>query len=239
MKETKPLKCVLVEDDSFARRILEQLIHKSKDLEWVASFDSASGALAFFRSGNTPDVLFLDVELDGDSGIELMKQLPYVPNVIFTTAHEHFAFVAFEMGAIDYLKKPITQDRFTTALRRLKKAGIKPVVNETSIEAGSDYLFFKSGRSVIKIKTDAILYFKASKDYVKVVTVDKSNMILMTMKSIMDKLNPDQFIRINKSHIVNWSKVDRIEGDAVFIGSMEIAISRSIKKEIKERFKVI
>jgi DNA-binding LytR/AlgR family response regulator len=239
MKETKTLKCVLVEDDPFAKRILEQLIHKSRDLEWIASFDNATSALTFFRSGNAADVLFLDVELDGDSGIDLLKQLPYTPNVIFTTAHEQFAFVAFEMGAIDYLKKPISQERFATALKRLKKAGIKPVVNELITESASDYLFFKSGRSVIKIKTDDILFFKASKDYVKVVTTDKSNMILMTMKSIMDKLNPDQFIRINKSHIVNWSKVDRIEGDSVFISSLEIAISRSIKKEIKDRFKVL
>ena len=225
------LKCVLVEDDPLARLILTALIKPQANLMLVSAFDNSNDVLRYFSTHTDVDLLFLDVELNGSSGIEMYKQLPYKPDVIFTTAHESFAFTAFELGAIDYLKKPITAERFTNALTRLAKT--KATLAKEPVTASTNMsLVFKEGRNMITLNSSDILFFEASKDYVKVVTVNKTHMILITMKELQQKLNAELFLRINKSYIVNKEKISRAENENLYIQQYGFKVSRMLKKDI-------
>lgn len=228
----KTLKCVLVEDDPLASAIFKALIKPHGHLFFAAEFDNTKEALHYFSENIDVDLLFLDVELNGTSGIDIYKQLPYKPDVIFTTAHESFAFTAFELGAIDYLKKPITAERFTNALARLAKT--KAANEKDSIPHNNNNisLIFKEGRNMITLNSADVLFFEASKDYVKVVTATKSHLVLITMKELQQKLKPELFLRINKSYIVNKEKITKIEGEKVHINKYGFKISRILKKEI-------
>lgn len=225
------LKCVLIEDDALARAILLQLIEAHKNLIVAACFENIKDTLAFFNSNSDIDLLFLDVELKNESGIQLYEQLPYKPAVIFTTAHEAFAFTAFELGAVDYLKKPITQERFSSALLRLAKVKDAPSLT-AEIANRNLKLIFKEGRSMITINSSDVLFFEASKDYVKVVTAVKSYMVLITMKELQQKLKPELFLRINKSYIVNKDKITKVENENVYIQQYGFKVSRMLKKDI-------
>lgn len=228
------LKCVLIEDDAIARAILMQLIEPHKDLLLAASFENIKDTLTYFDTNPDIDLLFLDVELNKESGIELYAQLPYKPAVIFTTAHESFAFTAFELGAIDYLKKPITQERFTNALTRLVKIKTSPNTF-TDQQSRNLNLVFKEGRTMITLNSADVLFFEASKDYVKVVTAAKSHMVLITMKELQQKLKPELFLRISKSYIVNKEKITRVDNEKVHIQQYGFKVSRMLKKDITKQ----
>lgn len=228
------LKCVLIEDDPLAAAILKQLIEPHNELMLTASFDNITNALAYFDANTDIDLLFLDVELNKESGIKLYEQLPYKPDVIFTTAHEGFAFTAFELGAVDYLKKPITQERFKNALLRLSKT--KTIANIIPEKKTSNLnLIFKEGRSMITLNSSDVLFFEASKDYVKVVTLSKNHMVLITMKELQQKLNPELFLRINKSYIVNRQQITKVESEKICIQQYSFKISRMLKKEVGKK----
>lgn len=226
------LKCVIVEDDALARAILMQLIAPYKELSVAAGFDTINDTLAYFNNNPDVDLIFLDVELKNESGIELYGLLPYKPAVIFTTAHEGFAFTAFELGALDYLKKPITKERFAEALKRLLNVTktASPVTGQE--QDRNPPLILKEGRNTITLNSADVLFFEASKDYVKVVTAAKSHLVLITMKELQQKLNPDQFLRISKSYIINKERVRGIESETVYIQQYGLKISRMLKKEI-------
>jgi len=228
------LKCVLIEDDALARAILMQLIEPHKDLFLAACFENIKDTLTFFDTNPDIDLLFLDVALNKESGIELYEQLPYKPAVIFTTAYESFAFTAFELGAIDYLKKPITQERFTNAITRLVK--IKTSTNTFADQQSRNLnLVFKEGRTMLTLNSADVLFFEASKDYVKVVTAAKSHMVLITMKELQQKLKPELFLRISKSYIVNKEKITKVDTQKVYIQQYGLKLSRMLKKDIAKQ----
>lgn len=226
------IKCVVLEDDPISKAIMLRLIQQHPDMELLASFSASEAAANWFALHRNADLLFMDVELNGQSGINLYRALPYKPDLIFTTAHEDFAYTAFELGAIDYLKKPITQERFARAMERLKAArgNAQPAAQEMS---EVQTLFLKEGRSFIRLRLCDVLFFEASRDYVKVVTNEKSHMILMTMSSMMEKLDPEIFLRVGKSYIVNKQKVMGLDNGMLLIDQHRITVSRKLKKTVK------
>ena len=225
------IKCVVVEDDPISRAIINMLIDQHEGLALLASFSNAEEAASWFQLHRDADLVFMDIDLNGVSGINLYRQLPYKPNIIFTTAHEDFAFTAYELGAVDYLKKPITSDRFLRSLTRLKKnvSSISPA----DARPPSQTLFFKEGRNFLSVRFTDILFFEAARDYVKVVTAEKTHMVLITMIELERKLDPALFIRVSKSYIVNKHKVVKLDAGFVYINQHPISISRQKKQEIK------
>lgn len=221
------INCVLVDDDPVARAVLTILIKQHDHLTIAAEFDNATDTLNYFSQNHKIDIVFLDVELNGFSGIDLYYQLPFQPSVIFTTSFEHFAFTAFELGAVDYLKKPLTPVRFNNALLRLQKA-----IENNNREST---LSFKEGRGFLKLNSSDILFFEASKDYIKIVTQNKSHLVLLTMKSLENKLNSKNFIRVNKSYIINKEKITKTDGENIYIQQYGFRMSRMLKKSITDR----
>lgn len=230
--KTSAIKCVVVEDDPVARAVMNKLIEDHDDLVLLASFSNARDAATWFQLRRDAEIVFMDVDLNGESGIALYRQLPYRLDIIFITAHEDFAFAAYELGAIDYIKKPVTRERFLRSFLRLQRTirSSAPAHSETPDE---QTLFFKEGRSFVRLRMSDILFFEASRDYVKIVTEEKYYMVLMTMNEMETKLNAAEFIRVSKSFIVNKSKVMKIENGALYVNQYTINISRKKKQEVK------
>ena len=226
------LNCVILEDEPLARAVLVSLLQSQPNLTLLAAFSRAEEATDFFLTHPEVDLLFLDVELNGTSGIDFYRQLPYKPAVIFTTAYETFAFTAFELGAVDYLKKPIDPVRLQQACSKITKT-TKPVAVKPADAA--DLLYFKQGRNNLAVERASILFFEASKDYIKIVTETKSYLVLLTMKALQQQLNEEEFIRINKSYILNKAKITKTENSEVYIQQYGFTISRMLKKDIQHK----
>lgn len=230
--KTSAIKCVVVEDDPVARAIINKLITDHDAFVLLASFSNAREAAYWFQLHRNVDIIFMDVELKGESGIQLYQQLPYCPDIIFITAHEDFAFAAYELGAIDYIKKPVTRERFLRSFSRLQRS-IRSSTPANSETAEGQTLFFKEGRTFVRLRMREILFFEASRDYVKIVTEEKYYMVLMTMNEMETKLDAAEFIRVSKSFIVNKHKIIKVENGTLYINQYAINISRMKKQEVK------
>lgn len=229
------LQCLIIEDDPLAGIILEQLILTRTNLKISGVFEDANLAYEFLSKSDFKGLLFLDIELKNGSGIEMVQKLKSIPDIIFTTSHENFAFTAYELGAIDYLRKPISPVRFDMAVERYKLNHALKKSEQTTATVPEEYLFFKTGKDLFKLKMNAIFYFEASKDYVKIHTETGSYLILSTMKELEARLSASKFIRIGKSYIVNAVLIDRISGSQVYIRKNSLKISRSYLQEVKEK----
>lgn len=225
--------CVIVEDDPLACIILEQLILARTNLKLAGVFEDARLAYDFLNTKKFSGLLFLDVELKNGSGIEMVQKLRSTPDIIFTTSHENFAFTAYELGAIDFLRKPITPKRFDMAVERYKlNRALKASPKNDNTE---EYLFFKTGKDLFKLKISEIFFFEAARDYVKIHAASGAHLILSTMKDLEAKLNTDIFLRISKSVIVNTTLVSRVSGNIIYINKASQKISRSYISQVKEK----
>ena len=170
-----------------ARRLVEVKGH----------FLNVADALAFLDKENV-DLIFLDVEMPGATGFELMDSLTYRPKVILTTSKTEYAFDAFQYHVDDYLKKPFTYKRFLESIEKIQKVG---ATTEVSVEA--DHLFIKVDTKLVKLMNNDILYVESMGDYVKFVTPEKKYVSLNTLKNLEEKLSKSSFLKVHRSYIVN------------------------------------
>lgn len=227
------IRYLIIEDDPLAAKHIEKLCSTQPDLELAGTAANATEAEQLLRNVNA-DLVFLDIELAGSSSLQVIRSLPTVPQIIIITAHEQFAFEAFELNAIDYLKKPVTKARFEQALQRFR------AINTTADNSvTSQSLFIKVSNSLVSVQFEKILFFESIKDYVKVVTEDKAHIIYSTMKSLEEKLPDNIFIRVNRSFIVNMNKVKMIANNHVHVGTESIPISKSCKDEFFNKVRLL
>ena len=227
------LKCIIIDDDPLACSLLEELIKQKKELRLMAALHTAEEASSFLLLHKDIDLIFLDIDLNGSSGITFLRKQKQCYNVIFTTSHEEFALVAFELGAIDYLKKPFSKERFNKAAGRLLKQVVSKNHNHEQLTV-KEQMFFKTGRTFKNVALNDILFFKGSKDYIKVVTGNDSMLVLMTMQEMMTKLDPQRFMRTGKSYIVNREYIKYISGNELTVGEYKIPVSRAYLNTVKE-----
>ncbi len=222
------LKCVVVEDEKIAREGICDYIEKTAFLELVDSFDNSSAAFDFIKNQHV-DILFLDIEMAGMSGMELAKRLSNsAPAIIFTTAYSEYALEGYKVNSIGYLLKPIFFEDFTEAVNKAK------VLFEKQLYPPQRYIHVKSERETIKIATDNILFIRSLQNYVVIHTNDETIMALQTLKSISHEL-PDNFIQTHRSYIVNAKQIERLSGYNIQIGDFTIPISQRMSAEVKER----
>jgi DNA-binding LytR/AlgR family response regulator len=217
------LKCVLVEDDLVARTILSKYIERNRELIKVAEFETADEVLIYLKD-NDADILFVDINLPGMSGMELVKQLNNAYEIIFVTAEEGHAVEAFAHRVTDYLLKPIEPERFEQAIENAAKninAFRKVIENQA-------YIFVKSEGKYIRILLSELLYIEALADYVIFNTGEKKHIVHYTMKGIEKQL-PLNFSRVHRSYIINTSKVEYIEDQNLYINKKSIPIGASYK----------
>lgn len=213
---------LIVEDEPLAADTLREYLREEEDFECVGEVRSGSDAVdAMARL--EPDVLLLDVELPGATGVEVLLRSEQDPAVIFTTAYDQHAVTAFELGAFDYLVKPFGRERFAEALDRVRDRlaaasaeGDEPSSSHRartalSEEDGLERLFVRSADSIVPVDVDDVRRLEASGDYVRVHVEDDSYLVSLAMAEFERRLDPDRFLRIHRSHIVNADHIERVE----------------------------
>lgn len=233
------LKCLIVDDELMARKALERLCDKRNELEVAAICEDAEEALKVLKSQEI-DLLFLDVELPGLNGLQLLDQLPYMPIVIMTTSKTEYAFDAFQYQVNDYLKKPITLPRFMQAIDKiLEQRSSVTAKTDTSTKIESNDIFVKEEGRYIRLAYQDILYIENVGDYAKIRTNRGSHVIYTTMKTLEEKLPASIFFRVHRSFIINLSKIVDIEESNLVIEEKVIPISRANKPELMERINLL
>jgi two-component system response regulator LytT len=211
------MNCLIVDDNPMAQKALEILCNKL-ELNIVSTLNSGEDAIKYLES-NPVDLLFLDIEMGGISGVELLDQLSFPPMVIFTTSKKEYAYKAFEHNAIDYLIKPVD-------MQALKKAVNKAQVLQDQKSSESN-IFIRSDGKLIRLVKDDIQYIENVGNYVKLYVEGKSYMVYSTLKYVTDKLKSDKFIKVHRSFVVNLDKIRDIEDRSIVIGDQVIPVSKS------------
>ena len=230
-----PLKCIAIDDEPLALEVLKRYIDKLPSLQLLQAFDDALSAGEFLRQ-NSPDLLFLDINMPDINGIDLLKSLPVKPMVIFTTAYKQFAHQGFDLDAVDYLVKPISFERFTHAVNKARSAF---QARNTDVESEEDFLFVRSEYKLVKIELGQIDYIENIGDYLKVyINGQKPVMTLMTLKNIATKLPPERFARIHRSYIVPLRRIVSIVNQKVLLSNQtELPVGESYIENLNKWIK--
>ena len=223
------LKYVIIDDDETDRMIIELEAKKFPFLQLSASFTNPIEALDTLAE-NKHDILFLDIEMPGLSGVEFLKKYksPDILSVL-VTSHPEFALEGFELDVFDYLVKPVSSERFATCAMRLHdfcRMRVKSFSFDTEEESNS--IMIKQGYDKFKISLNDILYVEAMRDYTRVVTAEKQYLVLSTLCNFSKKL-PGSFIRIHRSYIVNRDKIESVKKNKISIHSHELSVGKLYK----------
>jgi DNA-binding LytR/AlgR family response regulator len=233
------LRCLLVDDEPPALDILRTYIDATPMLEIAGECHHAMAAFEFIQN-NDIDLIFLDINMPKLTGTEFLRALPSPPRVIFTTAHRDFAVEGFELGAVDYLLKPYSLDRFLRAVHRAinpaQKSSSQFNSTKESVATESErFLYVRADRKMVKIMIDEILYVESLKDYIKIILRDKQVITKQTITSLEEMLPENDFMRIHRSFIVAKKKIDSYSQSSVFVGKAELPVGPLYKHEIGKR----
>jgi two-component system LytT family response regulator len=216
------IRTLIVEDEPLAQRTLRDF---AAEFSWLDIVGVAADGLDALRVINEikPQLIFLDVRIPELSGLEVLRRIDYLPAIVFTTAFEEYAVTAFEFEAIDYLQKPFGRDRFRQTiervLRRMQDSNTEKQTSEKSFDNIAknneliSRLFVRDKRGLIPLPVEEIVRLKAEGDYTKIYTKDKSFLVDSTLKDFSTKLNPENFLRVHRSAVVNLNHITRIEED--------------------------
>jgi DNA-binding LytR/AlgR family response regulator len=232
-------KCLLVDDEPPALKILEQYIAMADQLEIVGSCNNAFQAMELLKKNNI-DIIFLDIQMPKLTGTSFLKTLTHKPQVIFTTAYKEFASDAFDLDAIDYLVKPFSVERFLKAVNKITQLNTTPAEKEKSVNTPDvSFLYFRSERKMIKVFLDDILYVESIKDYIKIYRVsDKPLLVKQSISTIEAMLPQHLFTRVHRSFIVSVVKVTAFTSQDIEIGNIEIPIGRLYSTGLKGIFSI-
>ncbi|PQL91939.1 LytR/AlgR family response regulator transcription factor [Apibacter adventoris] len=230
------MKCIIVDDEPIARLGLAALVDKISQLQLVGSFEDAESASEFMLD-KTVDLAFLDIQMPGINGINFAKKIPRTTLVIFTTAYSEYALDSYDVDAIDYLVKPIEEDRLAKAVQKAV-AYHTLLMNEEKGNMGdikSDHIFVKSERKFFKIYYRDILFIEGLKDYIIIQTENKRIITKMYLKNILELLPHNIFFRINRSYIVNLNRIESFNNNDIFINIYEIGIGNNYREAFFQR----
>ena len=226
------LKCIAIDDEPLALELLEDNISKVPFLKLVASFDSAVKAIPLLQQEQI-DLIFLDIQMPGLTGLQFIQTLTQKPMIILITAYEKYALDGFNLDVLDYLLKPVSLDRFIKACGKANELyQLKNKSNDAVTQA--EYFFVNVDYSMLKVVTKDVKCVEGMKDYIKIhlVSTIKPVVTRMSMKTIEEQLLLPNFIRIHKSYIVSVSQITAIRKNSVFLGNMELPISELYKESV-------
>ena len=236
------IKCLIIDDEPLAQRILERYTQDVSSLEVVQKCNNALDAIEIMKEQKI-DLVFLDINMPKLTGMEFLRSLKHPPLVIITTAYAEFAIQGYELDVVDYLMKPFGMERFLKAIQKVHDI-LKPrehsLPEKLSGESQEDqYIFIKSSKKTYRISLNDILYIEALGDYVKIYTTDRMIISYHSMKNLENLLSPKQFPRIHKSFIVSLSKIDLIEGNQVKLRDRCIPIGTNFKAGFEKLIRTI
>jgi len=217
------INCLIIEDEPLAMERIKSSVLKVPFLNLMACFDNAIEAISFIKVSKV-DLLFLDIQMDGFTGIQLLEALQKRPEVIITTAFDQYALKGFDLNVADYLLKPFTFDRFMQAVTRVYDR-LLPVETPT----GKEILFVKTEYRLEKIYLGDILFIEGMRDYRCIHLNGKNIMTLQTFSELEKELPTNKFCRVHKSFIVAIDKIENIERDRIRICGELIPVSDTFK----------
>lgn len=228
------IRCIIVDDDPMSVRVLGQMVEQTDFLSLAGSFQDPIQAASFLRQHEV-DLILLDMEMPGMTGLEMLATLPVQPLVIVVSSKGEHALAAFDFDVVDYLLKPPTYSRFL-------KAAVKAqgrMTKEVEVEFRGNFIFVKSDSVLVKLDIRDILWVEALADYVAIVTPAKKYVCHSTMKAIEGKLPSGQFVRIHRSYIVRIDKIDAIEDNSVILDSKVIPVGGTYREKLMSQLDFI
>lgn len=225
------LKCIIIDDEPIARKILQEFIEEIDFLELVGQAESPLKAMTLLND-NDIELIFLDINMPKINGIDFLKSSKYTANVIMTTAYAQYAVEAYGLDVLDYLVKPIAFDRFLKACNKAKEIDTLRKNIQNQAKKPNDHFFIKCNNQIEKVFYDELLYAEAMLNYVMLYTTSKKMMVYVTIKNLQEQLPTFIFIKVHKSFIVNKTKIRSIEGNILNIGNEKIAISQGLREKV-------
>lgn len=232
------MNCIIIDDEPLAREAMQMLVEENEQLRLLGMFNNATSASSFMEEQSV-DLVFLDIQMPGITGIEFARTISKRTLIIFTTAYTEYALDSYEVDAIDYLVKPIEPERFEKAVSKALSYHLLLMKEEKeAIEtnASTEYFFVKSDRKYFKVDYADILFIEGLKDYVILQLAEQRIITRMSMKNISELLPQELFIRVNKSYIVNTRHINSFDNNDIFIGNYEVAIGNSYRDAFFEEF---
>ncbi len=238
----KKIKCIIVDDEALARKLLKSYVEQVPHLELIAMCKNPMEATSVLQTESI-DLMFLDIQMPQITGLTFLKTLQKQPLTIFTTAYEKYALEGYTLDVVDYLLKPFGFERFLQAVNRASnRLQIEPTTFSTEtkkeeVPTAKDYILVKSEHRIHRLKYKDILYIQSMQAYVAYYTPKERILSLNTMKKLENTLPTEQFIRIHKSYIVSIDKIELLEGNQVVIGKAKLPIGASYRDRVmKEIF---
>ena len=240
------MNCIIIDDEATARMIITQLCSNVPSLNVLEAFPNAMQAIKYLNQ-NEVDLIFLDIHMPDFTGFDFIETLKNPPKIVLTTSDPKFAIQAFEYDCIvDYLVKPITQERFqkgidkAEAMHDVPATPTIPVSESEKVETSSgNDLYVNIDRRLIKIDIPSIYLVEAKGDYIQVKTEDKNYTVHSTLKKIEEKLPDSLFLKVHRSYIINIKKIIDIEDNSVLIKKDVIPVSRSNRPELMKRLNLL
>lgn len=237
----KKIACLAVDDEPPALEVIKKYVTSIPSLHLVAACNNAVDALAVLQN-NQVDLLLLDIQMPQILGTDFMRTLIYPPRVIFTTAFRKYAVEGFDLDAVDYLLKPISFERFLKAINKVMRLNLPAADNETSdpmqkAEEQNPGIFLRADRKNVRINLDDILFIESLKDYIKVVTSEKTIVAKQSISTLEENLPAHLFLRIHRSYIVAIAKINSFSSYLIQIHKYELPISRSYRHEVEAALK--
>ena len=230
---TNLVNCIIVDDESLAREVLEMHLSKIKRMNIVAVCENATEAFNHINSSHI-DLVFLDVNMPGISGISFAKSISTDIKVIFTTAYREYAVDGFELRAVDYLLKPISFERLLKSVNTYFDVYAQRSNENVKVSEVTDFIFVRADRKMIKIDFGTIIYIESYSDYVKIYLEGQTITTRETISALEAKLLKQRFVRIHRSYIISMDHIISYTNEHVSIGNKMLPISRSYKKEVLE-----
>lgn len=231
------MNCIIVDDNKIARTTMKQLASQVKDI--VISGECASAMDAYnMVHENKIDLLLLDIEMPGMSGLELIKNLGSMrPVIIFTTSKKEYAAEAFELNVADYIVKPVTPARFVQAINKARE--IIESNNEEVTYDKEEFIFIRDSSIIRRLKLDDILYAEAMGDYVKLHTAQKFYAVHNTLKNVEERLPAGKFIRTHRSFVAAINKIDTIQDGALLIAGKTVPVADAYRNTLNKRLNIL
>jgi DNA-binding LytR/AlgR family response regulator len=228
----KPMNCIIIEDYDESRKLVEIFVQKTRMLNLVGSYASAVEAINDQSLTVKTDLVLLDIELPEMSGMEYLRTLEEKPVVIILSAQEKYALEAFQYDVTDYILKPITYARFYKAVAKAYSHWRR----QNNVQKIQNDIFVKKGHSLIKLSYDDIIWIESLENYVLVITFREKLAVHFTLKAILQKLPPDQFLQVHRSHIVNLNKIETIKRNSLVIKEQtveqEVPVGKSYRDQL-------
>jgi two-component system, LytTR family, response regulator len=228
------INCIAIDDEPLALDIIRDYCSKVAFLNLLRTFDNAIESIEYIRT-NKIDLIFLDIQMEELSGIQLLNALKHRPFVIFTTAYERYAIQGFELDVVDYMLKPISFERFIKGVNKVCERlqmdpdGAKPEGGKTK-PAEPSFFFVKTETRMERIENQDVLYVEGMGDYWRIVTKTRRIMTLMNARKLEEVLHEPQFCRVHKSFFIALDKIESIERNRIKIGDQYIPVSETYHK---------